>query len=192
MSERTTLDLTGYKLTFDDEFNSFSSNGPSNYQVRSHTGTWDTTLSYGERRLNDEVELYSDTSTGTDPFSVLGGVLDIHAAPSRNPSENWGAPYTSGVITTNHSFLQLYHYSCDFSLRCERFAKAWCVRRQSDHEMTWAGWMRRWARRMAMRRISWMDHRMRAGACDSRPVEFANDPACSRGGGCWLSWRTPA
>jgi len=116
MSDGTTLDLTGYKLTFDDEFNSFSSNGPSNYQVRSHTGTWDTTLSYGERRLNDEVELYSDTSTGTDPFSASGGILDIHAAPTRDPSKNWGAPYTSGVITTNHSFSQLYGY---FEMRAE-------------------------------------------------------------------------
>ena len=29
--------------------------------------------------------------------------------------------------------------------------------------MTWAGWMRAWARRVAMRRISWTDQRMRAG-----------------------------
>ncbi len=116
MPSPTALDLTGYKLTFDDEFNSFSSNGPSNYQNRGHTGTWDTTLSYGERKLNDEAELYSDPTVGANPFSVAGGVLDIHAAPAPDPSKTWGQTYTSGIITTNHSFSQLYGY---FEMRAE-------------------------------------------------------------------------
>ena len=116
MDSQATLDLTGFNLTFDDEFNSFSSNGPSNYLDRSHTGTWDTTLSYGERKLNDEVEQYSDPTVGVDPFSIVNGCLDIHAAPSPDPSQTWGAPYTSGVITTNHSFSQLYGY---FEMRAE-------------------------------------------------------------------------
>ena len=111
-----TLDLTGFKLTFDDEFNSFSSNGPSNPQDTSYHGTWDTTLSYGERKLNDEVEQYSDPTVGVDPFSISNGCLDIHAAPSPDPSQTWGASYTSGVITTNHSFSQLYGY---FEMRAE-------------------------------------------------------------------------
>lgn len=116
MPSPTALDLTGYKLTFDDEFNSFSSNGPSNYQNRGHSGTWDTTLSYGERKLNDEAELYSDPSIGANPFSAAGGVLDIHAAPASDPSKTWGQTYTSGIITTNHSFSQLYGY---FEMRAE-------------------------------------------------------------------------
>ena len=116
MDSRTALDLTGFNLTFDDEFDSFSSNGPSNYLDRSHTGTWDTTLSYGERKLNDEVEQYSDPTVGVDPVSIVNGCLDIHAAPSPDPSQTWGAPYTSGVITTNHSFSQLYGY---FEMRAE-------------------------------------------------------------------------
>ena len=116
MDAQGTLDLTGFKLTFDDEFNSFSSNGPSRYFDRSHTGTWDTTLSYGERKLNDEVEQYSDPTVGVDPLSIVNGCLDIHAAPSLDLSQTWGAPYTSGVITTNHSFSQLYGY---FEMRAE-------------------------------------------------------------------------
>ena len=104
------LDLSGYKLTFDDEFNSFSSNGPSNYQVKTHTGTWDTTYSYGERKLNDEVQLYSDSSIGVNPFSVSSGVLSIHATPSPDPSKTQGQTYTSGAITTYHSFSQQYGY----------------------------------------------------------------------------------
>ena len=117
MAIGTALDLTGYKLTFDDEFNSFSSNGPSNYQIQGETsGTWDTTLSYGERKLNDETELYSDPTVGVNPDSVSGGVLDIHAAPVTSASPNWGETYTSGVITTNHSFNQEYGY---FEMRAE-------------------------------------------------------------------------
>jgi len=105
-----TLNLAGYKLTFDDEFNSFSSNGPSNPTVTSHTGTWDTTYAYGERKLNDEVQLYSDPTVGVDPFAVSDGVLTITAAPSTNLSASWGQPYTSGAITTLHSFAQCYRY----------------------------------------------------------------------------------
>ena len=110
------INLSGYKLTFDDEFNSFSSNGPSNYQVTGHTGTWDTTYSYGERKLNDEVQMYSDSTVGVNPFSTSGGVLDIHAAPSADPSKTQGQTYTSGAITTFHSFAQQYGY---FEMRAE-------------------------------------------------------------------------
>ncbi len=116
MASQSTLDLTGFKLTFDDEFGTFSSNGPSNPGDRSHGGTWDTTLSYGERKLNDEVEMYSDPTVGINPFSAANGCLDIHAAPSLDISQTYGAPYTSGVITTNHSFSQCYGY---FEMRAE-------------------------------------------------------------------------
>jgi len=116
MASQSTLDLTGFKLTFDDEFSAFSSNGPSNPGDPSHSGTWDTTLSYGERKLNDEVEMYSDPTVGINPFSVTNGCLDIHAAPSLNLTQTYGAPYTSGMITTNHSFSQLYGY---FEMRAE-------------------------------------------------------------------------
>ena len=110
------INLSGYKLTFDDEFNGFSGNGPSNYQVTGHTGTWDTTYSYGERKLNDEVQMYSDSTVGVNPFSTSGGVLDIHAAPSADPSKTQGQTYTSGAITTFHSFAQQYGY---FEMRAE-------------------------------------------------------------------------
>ncbi len=52
--------------------------------------------------------MYSDPTVGINPFSVTNGCLDIHAAPSPNLSQSYDAPYTSGVITTNHSFSQLY------------------------------------------------------------------------------------
>ena len=116
MAGGTSLDLTGYKLTFDDEFNAFSSNGPSNPYVAGGTGTWDTTLSYGERRLNDEAELYSDPTIGVNPDSIVNGVLDINAAPSTDLTASQGRGYTSGIITSYHSFSQEYGY---FEMRAE-------------------------------------------------------------------------
>ncbi|MGI4955417.1 MAG: carbohydrate-binding domain-containing protein [Janthinobacterium lividum] len=104
------LNLTGFRLTFDDEFNAFSSNGPSNPYDTGHTGTWDTTYSYGERKLNDEAQWYSDPTTGTNPFSVKAGVLSITAAPSTDLTASQGQLYTSGAITTFHSFSQQYGY----------------------------------------------------------------------------------
>ena len=113
---RDGLDLAGFKLTFDDEFNGFSSNGPSNPFVTGYAGTWDTTYSYGERKLNDEVQWYSDSTTGTNPFSVQSGVLSITAAPSTDLAASQGQAYTSGAITTFHSFSQQYGY---FEIRAE-------------------------------------------------------------------------
>ena len=40
--------------------------------------------------------------------------------------------------------------------------------RQSDQAMMWAGWMRRWASFITMRRISWTDQRIRNMAWRAR------------------------
>src|ERR1700745_421736 len=101
----TPLNLTGYKLTYDDEFNSFTSSpdGSKGYQ---------TTFYFGGRSLpsNGEHEFYSDSSVGTNPFSVQNGALDITAKP--------GVPagYTSGRTTPEGSFSQTYGY---FEMRAE-------------------------------------------------------------------------
>jgi serralysin len=104
----STLDLSGYKLTFDDEFNTFSWNPTAT----AGNGTWQTNFYFGGRSLpsNGELEIYSDSSTGTNPFSITSGglnngsVLDIQAAPAA------GGGYTSGLITTEPSFTQTYGY----------------------------------------------------------------------------------
>src|SRR5690242_14779975 len=97
-----TLDLTGYSLTYDDEFNSFTStpDGSQGYQ---------TTFYFGGRSLpsNGELEYYSDSSVGVNPFSLGNGALTITAAPGANP-EN--LPYNSGLITTEGMFTQTYGY----------------------------------------------------------------------------------
>jgi beta-glucanase (GH16 family) len=88
--------LTGMTLRFDDEFNTF---------VSSPTGTqgWMTQGGQYWRTLpsNNELEYYSDSSVGVNPFSDTNGVLTITAAPGANPL---GLPYNSGIITTEKSF----------------------------------------------------------------------------------------
>ncbi len=99
-----TIDLTGYHLSFDDEFNGFDWNGPG------HPGVWNTTYAYGERKLNDELQYYADPTFAQDPFSVQNGALVISATPSADPSATWGQNYVSGLITTNGTFSQRYGY----------------------------------------------------------------------------------
>ncbi len=92
--------------TFDDEFNSFASSADGS------TGLWRTTLMNDDRTLgsNGEEEYYSDSSVGVNPFTLGNGVLTIQAAPAAAGSNALNLPYTSGVITTEDSFNQLYGY----------------------------------------------------------------------------------
>lgn len=106
-----TFDTSGFKLTFDDEFNSFSAS------PNGQNATWRTTYAYtglAARTLytNHEAEYYSDSSVGVNPFSIVNGVLDIraaHASPGSVPAGS-GLTWTSGLITTEKSFSQLYGY----------------------------------------------------------------------------------
>jgi beta-glucanase (GH16 family) len=99
----STLNLTGYTLTFDDEFDNFSAsaNGAGT--------TYQTQFFWGQRYLpaNGEQEYYSDSTTGTNPFALQNGALVVTAQPGSNPG---GQPYTSGMIQTYHSFSQTYGY----------------------------------------------------------------------------------
>jgi beta-glucanase (GH16 family) len=107
--------LTGYKLTFDDEFNSFNWNSTG----QPGDGTWQTNFYFGGHSLpsNGEQETYSDPSTGTNPFSITPSgdmpghsQLDIQAQPDGNGG------CTSGLITTEPSLSQTYGY---FEMRAE-------------------------------------------------------------------------
>ncbi|MFT8246751.1 carbohydrate-binding domain-containing protein [Roseomonas sp. BN140053] len=112
----SSIDLSGYKLTFDDEFNAFSWNSNANTSMQSQTanGTWSTHYWWGsgERTLsgNGEMQFYSDASVGTNPFSTGDGALHITAAISSDPSATGGLPFTSGMITTEGTFAQTYGY----------------------------------------------------------------------------------
>jgi beta-glucanase (GH16 family) len=97
-----TINLTGYTLTYDDEFNSFTSSpdGSSGYQ---------TTFYFGGRELysNGDLEYYSDSTVGVNPFTLNNGALQITASPGTNPDNQ---PYNSGQITTEGNFSQTYGY----------------------------------------------------------------------------------
>lgn len=103
------IQTAGMTATFDDPFNALSASPSGTGAV------WTTTLAHGARTLsgNHEAEFYADASVGPDPFSVSDGVLDIHAAPASQPG---GLAYTSGILTTQNSFAQLYGY---FEIRAQ-------------------------------------------------------------------------
>jgi len=106
-------------LTFDDEFNSLNWwNGTS--------GTWDPEYPYNTAAnggsLNDEQEWYINPSyaptASVKPWTINNGVLSLTGAPapaSIQPYIN-NYKYTSGMITTFHSFSQTYGY---FEIRAE-------------------------------------------------------------------------
>ncbi len=103
MAVGDTINTSTLTLTFDDEFNTFTSSADGS------TGLWRTSLMNGSRTLgnNGEKEYYSDSSVGVNPFTLSNGVLNIMATPGSNAL---GLPYNSGVITTENSFNQLYGY----------------------------------------------------------------------------------
>ena len=121
-------------MTFDEEFNSLSL-----YNPVTGVGTWKTNFISGKqagygsdtsRTLapDAQLQIYVDptytgaiggtTSLGINPFSITNGILDIHAAPT--PAADLlsldGFKYTSGLLTTEHSFNQTDGY---FEIRAE-------------------------------------------------------------------------
>jgi hypothetical protein len=118
------LDRTGLVKTFSDEFDAFSWDAEAGEP--GGRGTWRTNFGYGSpsalssRSLinNGELEVYadpafrgtSDKPLGINPFRVVNGVLEISAAlvPEGTRPLIWNRQYSSGLITTRHSFSQQY------------------------------------------------------------------------------------
>ena len=100
--------------TFNDDFNSLAAS-PTGFNS-ARKPIWQTTYEfYGQplRTLapgNPEVEYYSDSTIGVNPFTNAAGILNITAAPAAPGSLPGGLVYTSGIITTQHSLDQLYGY----------------------------------------------------------------------------------
>jgi beta-glucanase (GH16 family) len=118
------MNLSSYKLTFQDEFGSLSL-----YANPNGGGTWKTWFYFGDRSLpsNGEMQYYMDPwfkgssgsalgvnpfSTHADPTQAGDSVLRITAQPSSEQVKNslWGYNYTSGLITTEPTFTQKYGY----------------------------------------------------------------------------------
>jgi beta-glucanase (GH16 family) len=118
------MNLSSYKLTFQDEFSSLS-----RYTGAAGSGTWKTWFYFGDRSLpsNGELQYYMDPDfagsagrpLGVNPFSIDADpaqagdyVLGITARPT-DPSVQphiWNYSYTSGLITTEPTFTQTYGY----------------------------------------------------------------------------------
>jgi beta-glucanase (GH16 family) len=133
LSTATTTFLSGMRMTFDEEFNTFSRYVDANGNVTCDpggTGIWQTVYYFCSRTSpsNDEAEVYidpgflaylkneSESTAETDsdnPFAISNGILSIKAAPSSqqvlSAVGSW-AKYTSGMITTQFSFSQQYGY----------------------------------------------------------------------------------
>ena len=107
------VDLTGYKLTFDDEFNSRSIS-----QTGSGT-TWSDIRPQWRYDANSDIGFgtssFVDPASGYDPFSVSTGALSITAVPDRTPSGYPGSS-ESGLISTQGKFSQTYGY---FEMRAQ-------------------------------------------------------------------------
>jgi beta-glucanase (GH16 family) len=115
-----TLDLSGYKRVFAEEFNSF--------HVYNGKSGWNTDFLWGARTLeaNRELQFYMDSSysgtssksLGVNPFSVKNSVLTITANDMSSSVSKYidGYKYTSGLITTESTFSQTYGY---FEIRAQ-------------------------------------------------------------------------
>ncbi|WP_062111188.1 family 16 glycosylhydrolase [Aureimonas sp. AU40] len=106
-------DLTGYTLTFSDEFNtrSISQNGAGTVwaDIRPEW-RFDAQSDIGFGRSS-----FVDPGSGYDPFKVENGILTITAVPDRTPYGMSGS-WESGLIHTRGSFQQTYGY---FEMRAD-------------------------------------------------------------------------
>ncbi|MGE5538663.1 MAG: family 16 glycosylhydrolase [Gemmatimonas sp.] len=102
------LDLGGYALTFDDEFDVFSAS-PDGKGT-----TWETKYWWGARSLGGR-DYYLDASVGgvgQTPYAISDGALVISARPTTPELKAAGvdATFTTGQIDTHNSFSQTYGY----------------------------------------------------------------------------------
>jgi hypothetical protein len=107
----------GWRLSFEENFDSLDvSDGTMS--------RWQSQFLWQRRRIaeNGEAQLYADPNfagtagapLGLNPFAVEGGILAISASEA-DPSlqaklGDTGARYISGLLTTAHSFQQMYGY----------------------------------------------------------------------------------
>ena len=134
------LNTASMTPTFVDAFSNLSLYNPATgsgiwktnfaFGIQSGAGDWNSRTELG----NGERQIYVDsaykgsgaTDLGLNPFWVSNGVLGVHATvtPSADLSALHDYKYTSGLLTTQKSFAQLYGY---FEIRAElpNVAGAW-------------------------------------------------------------------
>ena len=113
---RYALDLSEYKLTFNESFSALS--------LQIDGGTWRTSFNAdGTGRnlpTNGEKQIYMDDGylgLGVNPFDIETGALTIHADKADTAVKAaTGYDYTSGMLSSKSEFAQTYGY---FEARCE-------------------------------------------------------------------------
>ncbi|MFD0461690.1 family 16 glycosylhydrolase [Microvirga aerilata] len=105
-------------MTFSEEFSSLAT-------FDGYSGVWDTSRPWapnGVAGTNGELQWYVNPNhaptSSANPYSISDGVLHITAAPASSdllPALE-GQTYTSGMLTTFHSFAQTYGY---FEIRAQ-------------------------------------------------------------------------
>jgi beta-glucanase (GH16 family) len=108
------LNLTGYKLTFSDEFNSRSISWTGD-GTKWQTARDEWRMADGKSDIGFGSSSFVDPSSGYDPFKVGGGALTITAQPDKTPY-GWKGSWESGLITTQGNFSQKYGY---FEMRAD-------------------------------------------------------------------------
>jgi len=100
------LDLSGYRLTFDEEFNTFSAAPPGT------PATWETAYFHGARKGPGYLLDPSVGGVGETPYSLKDGVLNIQTKATTPKLKAAGVtdPFTTGQIDTHNSFSQQYGY----------------------------------------------------------------------------------
>ncbi|MGU3464917.1 Hint domain-containing protein [Methylobacterium sp. C33D] len=127
------VDLTGYRLTYDDEFNarSISQNGVgTSYRDIRAEWRYDANSDIGFGRSS-----FLDSRSGYDPFSVQNGVLTITAAPPGTSASGYPGSWQSGLISTQGNFSQTYGYfeiRADFSDNPDAWDAFWLLPNQQS------------------------------------------------------------
>ena len=107
------VDLTGYVITFSDEFENRS------ISQTGLTTTWADIRKEWRFDVNSDIGFgkssFVDPASGFDPFEVKDGILTITAVPDKTPSGYPGS-WESGLITTQGGFAQKYGY---FEMRAD-------------------------------------------------------------------------
>jgi beta-glucanase (GH16 family) len=108
------LSLTGYKLTFSDEFNdmsiSYTGDGTRWQSARDREKMAD-----GKSEIGFGISTFLDVTAAYNPFKVENGYLQITAQPDATPHGQPGS-WESGLITSEGNFSQKYGY---FEMRAD-------------------------------------------------------------------------
>jgi beta-glucanase (GH16 family) len=108
------LDLTGYKLTFGDEFNDMSISYTGD-GTRWQSARDSEKMADGKSEIGFGISSFLDVTAAYNPFKVENGYLQITAQPDATP-HGYPGSWESGLISSEGNFSQKYGY---FEMRAD-------------------------------------------------------------------------